>query len=234
MDLLTSLVVRRQGKEAPAYTSIDGRECRRIAMACAAEGPSSSQGWEALLLSQHSYRGPELDYLAAPPSAQDVRKIDNDSAFEFGGMPDLQSIDDFERENPYTPRPKLVPVISRKSNPEHAVKFQHLCDQHGVLPEWTIEGTTAQGFLARVQIGTESITIDEPQPNKKLAKEEVCKLAIARMPQLPFDQMDGVVRKRGTKRKSESAIITVDKSENWIGTLNGRCTIGLCRASSSN
>ena len=234
MDLLQSLLVRRQGKETPVLTSIDGRNCSEI---MAAGGGAARPQWQDVHLRQAA----QLSMLAPfgdpdqplemnenlPPSGQQdqaIQIVEELPLADLDNMLSLQSMDDFDGENPYVTRPKLVPVVSRKPNGELATKFQHLCDQHGVKPVWTVEEVSAYRFVGKVQIGSESIGIDEPKPSKKLAKEEVCKLAIARMPHI--EKMDlGVEKKRGTKRKksetTQDFTPSLDKSENWIGILCG-------------
>lgn len=132
----------------------------------------------------------------------------------------LQSIEDWEVENPHVPQQKMVSATVPKSTGEWTTKFQHQCDQHGVRPVFSYEEPSPFSFIAVLEVDGKQFRTETPLSSKKHAKEKVSKMGLAALP--PLDKMEGVA-KRGTKRKSDAALEgapTKDGSENWIGILN--------------
>ena len=262
MDLLSSLLVRRQGKLAPAFTSINPRKLEGLfpssSMASSAPPSSSpqellsSQGFAASQTVPDHFRPPSCGQMAA---GDEDRKATFEEMFGPGsqfykdhyenasptateeldglsmGTPNLQSMEDFERENPYKPvlpKEKLISIGVSKPTGEFSTKFAHQCDQHQVRPVFTYHEVAKNHFTAQVAIGDEAIELTEPQPSKKHAKDEVCRLALERMPKI--EKMEGL-DKRGKKRKSGEALENPqsrrDDSENWVGILNSAFDISL-------
>ena len=164
----------------------------------------------------------ETDSFTMPSRAHPFRHDGIETQMGFSGMLNLQSIEEFDLQNPHRPKPKYIPLQVEKTNGEQTTKLQHLCDQHGVRPIFTFEEIHSQAFSATVEIrlGTDTIKerIEEPKPSKKHAKEEVCRLAIARMP--PVDKMHGIEKDRRKKRKASDDVGGVE-STNWVGVLQG-------------
>lgn len=140
--------------------------------------------------------------------------------------PNVQSMEDWEKANPYTGRPKLVPTTVPRSTGEWKIKLQHKCDRDGVRPEFVYTQPSEQAFIAILSVHGKTFETPTPQPSKKLAQEEVCKVAVAGMP--PMEQMQGLegTANRGKKRKSGDIDLEqpvrpqADKSEDWISLLN--------------
>ncbi|KAK3710692.1 hypothetical protein LTR37_010111 [Vermiconidia calcicola] len=207
MDLLRSLVVPSQEQLAEIYNSSHATRPSQEAMATAVSSQSSSQ--------EQRYNPGDQNPFSPPPSGQTNDENASLAPSGFGELANLQSIDDFDKAFPYREKkPKLVAVRS-KGNPEASIKFQHLCDQCGIRPEFTFSEPFPGYFQATVRFGGESVETIEPQPSKKQAKDAVCELAIPRITALESD-------KGGKKRKSVDASNEspdVDRSENWIGML---------------
>ncbi|KAK5171193.1 uncharacterized protein LTR77_004337 [Saxophila tyrrhenica] len=130
---------------------------------------------------------------------------------------ELQSIEDFELQNPYQPNPpaKVVPLPSSKGNYESTVKLHHLCDQRGVRPEFTYNEPSAFRFSAKVEIGSLSFQTPNSFPTKKQAKDAACSLALSEP-----SNLDAVA---GVKRKAPLVADVgpeVDRSEDWISILH--------------
>lgn len=140
--------------------------------------------------------------------------------------PGLQGIDDWMQSNPDTRGQKLVSATVHRSTGEWATKLQHRCDQRGVRPEYYYQEVSKGSFTATLEVGGRRFVSTTPHPSKKLAKEEVCKLALEAMPAV--EKMEGVegAGKKGKKRKSEEAGVGMpgvpksDRSEDWITLLN--------------
>ncbi|TKA78081.1 hypothetical protein B0A55_03265 [Friedmanniomyces simplex] len=149
---------------------------------------------------------------------------------------ELQDIDDWERENPRQEKGKFVPMqtvkVSQgynpglhmavanqdaKYNPEYIAKLHSLCWERGLTAAFDFTETTPRIFAASVSFAGETVKSEGSFPAKKLAKENVCKLAIPIVER--FDP-------NSKKCKSSEDGMDVDKiteeelnSANWAGTL---------------
>lgn len=200
MDLLDSLV------------SSDGRTCSQVLREMATNLLSSSQ--EQSLRQTHPHAiGSATMAEGPPPSAQPHQ----DENMPKSSYP-LQPLGEFEIENPYTPKPKLVP-IQGKATTETIPQFYQLCQLHGIQPVVTESEVYKGAFTAKVVFGTKVEEVTYPYSSKRAAREAVCKLAIARLPSIENAQ------KVGTKRKvsyTDEVVPQLDTSENWIGILLGK------------
>lgn len=136
--------------------------------------------------------------------------------------PQIQSMEEYLNENIDTRKPKLVPATVPRSTGEWKTKLQHLCDKHGVRPQFDYKEMSEQRFVATLTVSGRLFQTTAPQLSKKLAQEEACKLAIAETPSL--ETMDGIegAGKRGKKRKSEDLSLQ-GRSEEWVGIINSMC-----------
>lgn len=159
-----------------------------------------------------------------PSQPHDNITESRDDFSDISSSPRVQSMANWDKDNPFNPQQKRVPINVPRSTGEWSTKFQHRCDQLGLKPEFSYAEVKEQSFNASLRVGEWSLTTPEPKPNKKLAKEEVCKLAVERMPAV--EKMEGVER-AGKKRTSEDAALEAasvsraDRSEDWISILNG-------------
>ena len=156
-----------------------------------------------------------------PPSGQSTTSTNNtNSVFGvsgFGQLPNLQSIDDFDKEHPFQARlqgTKLIP-IQNGLNLDTAIKFQHLCDKHHIRPVFEYDEPWPYAFKAKVTFDDESVETEGVFTSKKHAKEAVSKLAYDRLLLKPV---------ASAKRKAEgeqgvNSAAAVDRSENWVGLL---------------
>ncbi|KAK4543884.1 hypothetical protein LTR36_004658 [Oleoguttula mirabilis] len=148
-----------------------------------------------------------------PPSAQAIFKFPSmDVDVEKDDSPNLQDIGDFEKENPWSPKPKLFQVKATKINPECAIRFNNLCVNHLIVPNFTYGVSSAT-----VSFGGEVVEAPGPFVNKKHAKEEVCRLALPVLQKME-DRLKSMKRK--TSEAPASRISTVElNSENFVGIL---------------
>ena len=216
MDLLNSLV------------NSDRHTCANIgsqtsAMMLSSQQRRLSQGdTEALAVglasSQQYSNSPRLmenstpvNSYTPPPSAQSHQ---NENAPPTSLGLRLQSIADFDKENPYIPKAKKATISPPPKDGNGAgsvAQFYSLRDIHGIQPDFRISEVLGEGFRAKVVLGKLVEQLDHSYPSKQAAKEAVCQLAIPHLVAIPT--------KTGTKRKAASPVVEVDTSENWIGIL---------------
>jgi len=131
----------------------------------------------------------------------------------------LQSLDDFIRENPFAPKEKRVPARAVPVNPEYSIKFNDLCVKHFIVPAFEHDMPHQQCDTVTVQFGDRKVDAIGPFASKKHAKEEVCKLA---WPQL-LEMDDHLQNKRKKPEPSQSFSGGIDSellaAENFIGLL---------------
>lgn len=164
------------------------------------------------------------------PALKTTQPHDNvqDARDEFADSrnQEIISMEAFDEANPYQPKVKLVPATVPKSTGEWKTELKHHCDQFGVRPVVSYEEVSSQSFIAKLDVAGRIFVTKDPQPSKKHAQEEACKLALAEMP--PLDKMEGMdgAGKRGKKRKSGDDVAEAtprrDESENWVGVLNSQ------------
>ncbi|KAK5121283.1 hypothetical protein LTR85_005449 [Meristemomyces frigidus] len=218
MDLLKHLLVRRpDGSLTPASSPAEHhihieRQQRRLPLETALTPKAQAS------LKRKAATMTMWDENDPPPSAQTTlafpavnEEIDDDGL-------DLQDIDVFEKEHPYTPKPTLLQVKPTKVNPECSIRFNNLCVNHFIVPEF-IFGST----FASVQFGDEVVEAPGPFPNKKHAKEEVCKLALPIM--LKLDEQLRSKKRKGSEAPSSRITAVQLNSENFIGLLQDHAQI---------
>ncbi|KAK3723235.1 hypothetical protein LTR37_001958 [Vermiconidia calcicola] len=207
MDLLESLIVPSQEQLAEIYNSSDATRPSQGPMAAATLSQPSSQ--------EQRHNPGDQNPFSPPPSGQTNDENVSLAPSGFAELANLQSIDDFDKAFPYREKkPKLVAVRS-KGNPEASIKFQHICDQCGLRPEFTFSEPFPGYFKATVRFAGEVVETTEPQPSKKQAKDAVCELAIPRVS--AFESVKGGKKRKSVDVGNESP--DVDRSENWIGML---------------
>ena len=209
---MNSLVVPRNGRLVPLSKLTTERDPNTMAAAAAISSPFSSQEHNDLPFTRH------IDNpFCPPPSGQAALADENVPSLGTSGMSlNLQDMDDFEKEFPTKPAGQgMVLLQSTKASVENTIIFQHLCDQHHVIPNFEYEQPFPQNWKAKVVVGDETIGTTEVFPSKPYAKEALSKLALERFPSLNLSAGTGM------KRKVDNSNLTaVDKSENWIGLLN--------------
>lgn len=216
MDLLNSLV------NSDGHTCGKGSNQTSVTMLSSQPRRLSQDDTEALavgLASSQPYGSPlkmlansnPADSYTPPPSAQSHQN-ENIPPASFGLR--LQSIEDFERENPYIPKAKkatISPPPNDTSGGGSISQFYSLCGIHGIQPDFRISEVLGEGFRAKVVLSELVEQLNHSYPSKQAAKEAVCQLAIPHLTAIPA--------KTSTKRKAESPAEQVDTSENWIGIL---------------
>ncbi|KAK0272977.1 hypothetical protein LTR91_003144 [Friedmanniomyces endolithicus] len=152
---------------------------------------------------------------------------------------DLQDIDDWERENPRQEKHKFVPATLQtvkvhtdyttenhkpvasqvaKYNPEIVAKLQSLCWERGLTASFDIVETAPRLFAASVSFAGQTVNSEGSFTAKRLAKENVCRLAIPIVEQ--FDP-NSTKRKESSDEGMPVDRITEDElnGSNWAGTL---------------
>ncbi|KAK5130193.1 hypothetical protein LTR08_002402 [Meristemomyces frigidus] len=161
-------------------------------------------------MDQHAIRA--AGAFSPPPSAQ--------PSYRVSAVKDrLQSIDDFDKENPFTPKPKLIQIKPTKIILECAIRVNNLWISHGIIPEFTYNWFAQQCTSVKLQFLDEVLEVNGPFASKKHAKEEVCKLALPRMQAL--DKQLGRKRKvcEAPETSSSGVSAAVLKSENFVSLL---------------
>ena len=155
-----------------------------------------------------------------PPSAQ----VDRSPVLGGGdGYAGLQSMDDFEKENPWTPKQKLIPVKATKVKPESSIRFNNLCVKHFIVPDFTYDMPAETCFSVTVQFGDMSAEAIGPYSSKKHAKEAVSKVALPQME--AFHDKESKKKRKGSEAlqsPSSRTSAAVLNSENFIGLLQSR------------
>lgn len=143
--------------------------------------------------------------------------------YEYGDqLTSLADVEDGNWDTTQKPRPKLVPVKAIKANPEHITKFQHACDQRGIMPFFEYVEPLPYQFTATVRLDNQIVDSGKAFPNKKLAKEAVCERALPVAEALPIS-----VASRKKRRASEAQFVDgridarILNETNWISTLQG-------------
>ncbi len=238
MDLLHSLITRSQEELAKTKALLDqSRQSRQQ------EQPETNMaGATAVMLPDQevvlAYRD-DPNHLAEQPARLGVitGALEEDDA-----EMELQDIEEFDLEHPYDPNStaKFVPQQSTKGKPKpqgsfvplasissgSASKLQHMCDQRGIMPDFLYTEIAPERWTAKLELALEIFEITTICSSKKQAKEAVCMLALS-----GCSLLQGAP---GVKRKSSSTLLPqdVDKSENWVGILAGKCSPlcldGLC------
>ncbi|RMY37297.1 hypothetical protein D0865_13410 [Hortaea werneckii] len=162
-----------------------------------------------------------LDFVPPPSAqyAQDVPMPGSEAHASFQDYSNLQSLDDFVRENPFAPKEKRVPARAVPVNPEYSIKFNDLCVKHFIVPAFEYDMPHQQCETVSVQFGDRKVDAIGPFASKKHAKEEVCKLA---WPQL-LEMDEHLQNKRKIPEPPHSYPGGIDgellAAENFIGLL---------------
>lgn len=161
-----------------------------------------------------------------PPSAQHAQEIavlGSEAHAYVQDYSNLQSLDDFVRENPFAPKEKTVPPRAVPVSPEYSIKFNDLCVKHFIVPAFEYYMPHQQCEMVTVQFGDRKVDAIGPFASKKHAKEEVCKLAWPQL--LEIDERLQNKRKRPELPQSYSSGIDSEllAAENFIGLLQGEC-----------
>ena len=159
---------------------------------------------------------------APPPSAQPIQEFPRLAENEDDEYPLLQSLEDFDKQNPWQPKPKLVPAQSIKVNPEYSIKFNNLCVKHFIVPAFEFDMPAGVCHSVRVQFGDRTLQLEGPFANKKHAKEDICKQAWPQL--LEMDEQLHKKRKVSQTQQVRSGSVSgeVLNSENFIGLLQGK------------
>ncbi|KAK0933329.1 hypothetical protein LTR29_015080 [Friedmanniomyces endolithicus] len=152
---------------------------------------------------------------------------------------DLQNIDDWERENPRQEKPTFVPATLQtvkihtdytaenhkpvasqdaKYNPEIVAKLQSLCWERGLTASFDIAETAPRMFTASVRFAGQTVNSEGSFTAKRLAKENVCRLAI---PIVEHFDPNSTKRKESSDEGMPVDRITDEElnGSNWAGTL---------------
>ena len=159
---------------------------------------------------------------------------------------DLQNIDDWERENPRQEKHRFVPATLQtvkvhtdytaenhkpvasqdaKYNPEIVAKLQSLCWERGLTASFDIAETAPRLFAASVSFAGQTVNSEGSFTAKRLAKENVCRLAIPIV-----EQFDPNSKKREDSSSDGMQVDRITDEElngsNWAGTLQSK---GSCK-----
>ena len=149
-----------------------------------------------------------------PPSAQ--------PSYRFFDLPNLMSIDDFEKENPFTPKQTLVQIKPTKLVAESVVRVHNFWTSQGITADFEYERNAQVIMSVTLSFLDEMLKADGPFASKRHAKEEVCKLALPRMEAL--DKQSNAKKRKSTEAL-EAAHSRISpallKSENFVGLLQG-------------
>ncbi|KAK0327366.1 hypothetical protein LTR82_002129 [Friedmanniomyces endolithicus] len=152
---------------------------------------------------------------------------------------DLQNIDDWERENPCQEKPMFVPATLQtvkvhtdytaknhkpvasqdaKYNPEIVAKLQSLCWERGLAASFDVAETAPRMFAASVSFAGQTVNSEGSFTAKRLAKENVCRLAI---PVVEHFDPNSTKRKESSDEGMPVDRITDEElnGSNWAGTL---------------
>lgn len=95
---------------------------------------------------------------------------------------ELMSIEEFQKENPFTPPPPrrtMNPLRTNSKNGQFAAEFQWACDARGI-PRDFVYHTVAQGcFDVELRLNGDYVDRIGQYASKKDAKEEICKKHLA-------------------------------------------------------
>lgn len=157
----------------------------------------------------------------SPSNNADEEQDSPNALFPASERADIQPLLQWQADNPQPQQPKLLSATAPRSTGEVKTRFQHLCDEHRATPSFDYQEVAPQSFLATLDVHGRHFESSVPQPSKKLARDEVCKIALTQM--RPTDKMAGVesAGQKAKKRKSENAgleqpVRKSDKSEDWI------------------
>ncbi|KAF2765694.1 hypothetical protein EJ03DRAFT_330773 [Teratosphaeria nubilosa] len=161
----------------------------------------------------------QMDF--APPSGQPVAHMEPSpfanvsGGFMIGG-PDLQSVEDFDRENPWEPKPKLVAIAAPKVNMQNKIALHDICQKLGMVIELDVRETAPQCFAGSIKIG-QAVRIEDKGPfrSKKEAGEALATAALPLMQRFQLDNQQ-YENKAVAARKSIAEHLT---RENWVGSL---------------
>ncbi|GAB1741056.1 hypothetical protein NU219Hw_g6306t1 [Hortaea werneckii] len=188
---------------------------------------SAAPGTLKRKLSGMSSPNATLDFVP-PPSAQYVQDVPMPGSEAHAYSQDysnLQSLDEFMRENPFAPKEKRLPARAVQVNPEYSIKFNDLCVKHFIVPAFEYDMPHQHCETVTVQFGDRKVDATGPFASKKQAKEEVCKLA---WPQL-LEMDEHLQNKRKRSEPPQSCSGSVDSSllaaENFIGLLQGEFVV---------
>ena len=135
----------------------------------------------------------------------------------------LESMEDFEKANPYDPNPpqRLVPINKQSHHPEFVTDFHNVSQLYAVKVDFDFKETSKGVFVASARFGPHLITAPGTFANKKFAKEAVSKHAMPTL-QAMISTMDLVTATK--KRKISELATPADtlealNAENWVGLL---------------
>lgn len=188
---------------------------------------SAAPGTLKRKLSGMSSPNATLDFVP-PPSAQYVQDVPmpgSEAHVYSQDYSNLQSLDEFMRENPFAPKEKRLPARAVHINPEYSIKFNDLCVKHFIVPAFEYDMPHQHCETVTVQFGDRKVDATGPFASKKQAKEEVCKLA---WPQL-LEMDEHLQNKRKRSEPPQSCSGSIDSSllaaENFIGLLQGEFVV---------
>ncbi|KAH9823759.1 hypothetical protein Tdes44962_MAKER04503, partial [Teratosphaeria destructans] len=172
--------------------------------------------------SQNSKKRPMDAMDSAPPlSGQPIAHMEplpfaNVSGGFMVGRPVLQSVEDFDRDNPWEPKPKLVAVAAPKINMQNKIALHDVCQKLGMVIELDVRETAPHCFAGSIKIG-EAACIENKGPfrSKKEAREALAAAALPLMQRVQLDNQQ-CGKKAVLVRKSIAEHLTC---ENWVGTL---------------
>lgn len=87
------------------------------------------------------------DDFTPPPSAQ----VHNRFPSLFDDYPNLQTVEDFEKENFFTPQRKLIQVKATKVSPVSSIRFHDQCVKLSIVPMFTYEAGVDTYASAKVE-----------------------------------------------------------------------------------
>lgn len=146
----------------------------------------------------------------------------NHTSTTFPPALNIQSLEDFIRENPYHRPTARTTQRQTKGDPESVSRFHNLCVLRGITPMITETEVASQEFTAKVVFGELEVEVEEQFPSKKVARGAVCKLALEKLLSTEGNTNKSVKRKHSGAKDASTESSEID--EDWVSILNGPFT----------
>jgi hypothetical protein len=155
----------------------------------------------------------------------------------------LMSMDEFEKEHPFTPplpRRTVNPLRTTSKYGQHVEKFHWACDARGILRDFVFHPVAQGCFDVELWLGGKYVDRIGQYASKRDAKEEICKKHLATvevMPNLKKRKVDDVdclsaparldeepwvnlIYGNVSTRRQDTCVHTDDPSQNTLQSIN--------------